>query len=159
MFSYILARWLDENGYRYFSVDERFGQARIRPTRHPMGTVWQIPIYYMDTFDISRQRFWTGGDVRPFDPALITQALAADGIHVFDFHPIHVMLNTPDPQFYFAARDRYRAGEPIQSLRYEGYGIGAFLQELCERMQAARVESVSLAEALAAHLAETGSDR
>ena len=154
VFSHILARWLGENDYQYVSVDERFGEAGIWPTRHPMGAIWQIPIYYMDTFDISRQRFWTGSDVRPFDPALIDKALRADGIHVFDFHPIHVMLNTPDPEFYFAARDRYRAGEPIESLRYNGHGVGVFFQALCEQMRAENAESVPLAEALAAHLAK-----
>ena len=154
VFSHILARWLGENDYQYVSVDERFGEAGIWPTRHPMGAIWQIPIYYMDTFDISRQRFWTGSDVRPFDPALIDKALRADGIHVFDFHPIHVMLNTPDPEFYFAARDRYRAGEPIESLRYNGHGVGVFFQALCEQMRAENDESVPLAEALAAHLAK-----
>jgi hypothetical protein len=154
VFSHILARWLGENGYQYVSVDERFGEAGIWPTRHPLGAIWQLPVYYMDTFDISRQRFWTGSDVRPFDPALIDKALRADGIHVFDFHPIHVMLNTPDPEFYFAARERYRAGEPIESLRYNGYGVGVFLQALCEQMRAENAESVPLAEALAVHLAK-----
>ena len=152
VFSHLLARWLGENGYCYASTEERFGQVGIRPTRHPMGTVWQLPIYYMDTFDISRQVFWTGSENHPFDKKLISRALGAEGIHVFDFHPVHVMLNTPHPEFYLSARERFRAGEAIQQLRYQGYGVGTFLQELCDQMRAAGAPSLGIAEALALYI-------
>ena len=158
VFSHLIARWLGENRYLYVSVDERFGQAGIKPNRHPMGTIWQIPIYYMDTFDISRQRFWSGPGVRPFDKALVTSALGDDGFYVFDFHPVHVLLNTPDPEFYFSVRDRFRAGEPIKALRYQGYGAGVFFQEATERMHAAGVRSIAIKEALAKYLAACGGE-
>jgi hypothetical protein len=152
VFSHLLARWLGENGYTYVSVDERFGQPDIHPARHPLGTVWQIPIYYMDTFDISRQMFWKVNETPPFDKTLILQALATEGIYVFDFHPVHVMLNTPHPHFYFSTRERYRAGETYQQLRYQGYGVGIFFQELCDQLRVAEVQSVRMAEALTAYI-------
>lgn len=158
VFSHLLARWLGENGYGYVSIEERFGQPGIRPTCHPMGAVWQMPIYYMDTFDISRQVFWPGNPTRPFDEMLIARALDTEGVYVFDFHPVHVMLNTPRPDFYFSARDRYRAGEPSQQLRYQGYGVGTFFQELCDRMRAAGARSSGMAEALATHINNFAAD-
>jgi len=106
----------------------------------------------MDTFDISRQVFWTGSENHPFDKKLISRALGAEGIHVFDFHPVHVMLNTPHPEFYLSARERFRAGEAIQQLRYQGYGVGTFLQELCDQMRAAGAPSLGIAEALALYI-------
>ena len=152
VFSHLLARWLGENGYNYVSVEERFGQPGIQPTRHPLGTVWQIPIYYMDTFDISRKMFWTGDERPPFDKAFILGALDPQGMYVFDFHPIHVMLNTPNPEFYFSARERYRTGEADRQLRYQGYGVGDFFQELCDQLRDTGVRSFGMAEALAAYI-------
>jgi len=156
VFSHLIARWLGENGYRYVSIEERFGQSGMLPTRHPMGTVWQIPIYYMDTFDISRQRFWPDDDVQPFDTALIGRALAPEGLYVFDFHPVHIMLNTPTPEFYLAARDRYRNGVAIQRLRYGGTGIGTFFAQLIAKMEAAGACSVGMADALATQSSSKG---
>jgi hypothetical protein len=159
VFSHLIGRWLGDNGYQYVSIEERFGQQGMSPSRFPMGSIWQVPIYYMDTFDISRRRFWPNGGFHPFDPTLINRALADDGLYVFDFHPVHIMLNTPTPEFYMEARDRYRGGAAIERLRYDGTGVGTFFTRLCERMEAAHVSSVSVADALVAYMsygAESG---
>jgi hypothetical protein len=148
VFSHLIARWLGENGYRYASIEERFGQSGLCPTRHPMGTIWQIPIYYMDTFDISRQMFWSGDDVSPFDGGLVDRALTTEGTYLFDFHPVHIMLNTPHPEFYFAARDRYRAGVAARKLRFEGRGVGSFFAELTQKMRQMGAQSTAMIDVL-----------
>lgn len=147
VFSHILAEWLGRNGYRYASTSDQFGQTHIRPVRQPWG-VWHLPIYYMDNMDFSRSRFWGAAAEKPFARNLIDKALVEEGLYVFDFHPIHLLLNTPDPEHYFSVRDRFRAGKPLSTIRYGGYGAASYFVDLCQAMSDAGVASLSMGEAL-----------
>jgi hypothetical protein len=129
VFSHLIAEWLGKNGYDYVSTHDQFGVAGLEPTRHSWG-IWHLPIYYMDTLDIS----------------------AAPALHVFDFHPIHIMLNSPDPDFYFATRDRFRAGEPAETLRHKGYGVANYFADLRAALLAAGSASIAMGDALGAFL-------
>ena len=146
VFSHILAEWIGKNGYLYASTNDQFGQAGISPIQQPWG-VWHMPIYYMDNMDFSQRRFWPNA-VAPFSASYIERALHEDGLYVFDFHPIHLLLNTPHPEYYFSVRDRFRSGAPITDLRYEGNGTGVFFDALCAEMAARNVRSVTMTEAL-----------
>ena len=151
VFSHVVAAWLSDNGYRYASTNDQFGQRGIRPVRHPWG-LWHLPIFYMDNMD-----FWNGGAGRgeprdPFSQALIDIAVANDGLYVFDFHPIHLLLNTPDRDRYFAVRDRFKAGEPLAGLVHDGVGTRRFYDALCAALRRHGLASVSLRLALDAHL-------
>ena len=154
VFSHILAEWLGKNGYRYVSTHDQFGCRAIQPHRHCWG-VWHLPIYYMDNLDFSRPSFWSDDAEPPFSASLIERALSDDGVYVFDFHPIHLLLNTPEPRHYMDVRDRFKNGEPIETLRYGGYGTGSFFRDLCDAMAAKDEESITMAEALDRFIAES----
>jgi hypothetical protein len=145
VFSHSLAVWLGRNGYRYASCQDEFGKPGLAASRLAWG-VWNMPIYYMDTLDTSRRRFWGPSADAPFSSRLIDIATEVPGDYVFDFHPIHVLLNTPDPAFYLAARDRFRSGAPIAELRHPGDGVATFFTELCRRMRRLGMESVPIAD-------------
>jgi len=147
VFSNMLAVWLGQNGYTYASTHDQFGQAGIVPTWHRWG-LWHLPIYYMDTMDFSAARFGRGTIRAPFDRGLIQGAIESPGLFIFDFHPIHIMLNTPDAEYYLARRDKFRAGEPIQDLRFSGYGTASYFNELCADIQNAGLQSLGMEEAL-----------
>lgn len=147
VFSHILAEWLGRNGYCYVSTHDQFGATGIQPTRHLWG-VWHLPIYYMDNMDFSRHRFSKDASVTPFSPHLIQQAIQEDGLYVFDFHPIHLLLNTPNADFYFSARERFLKGEEIDRLRYDGYGTESYFIDLCSKMRAAGMASHGMQQAL-----------
>ena len=154
VFSHMLAEQLAELGYRYVSTHDEPGRKSPLPYRQAWG-LWHVPIHYMDNLDFSAQRFWPDAQP-PFSPEVIESALAGDGVYVFAFHPIHVMLNSPDAETYFVLRERWRRGEAVSELRFKGYGTHSFYLDLLEAMDTAGAASVSIAEALAPHL---GADR
>jgi len=152
VFSHLLAEWLAASGYRYASTNDQFGQRAIQPVRHPWG-IWHFPIYYMDNMDFSSACFWGADADGPFSETMIETALGDDGVYVFDFHPLHLLLNTPHREHYFAVRDRFKAGEALADLVYDGAGTASFYRRLCAAMHGQGKESLSLGQALEATLA------
>lgn len=150
VFSHMLAEQLAELGYRYVSTHDEPGRKGPLPYRQAWG-LWHVPIYYMDNLDFSAPRFWRDAPT-PFSPMVIESALAGDGVYVFGFHPIHLMLNSPDAETYFLLRERWRRGEAVSDLRFKGYGTYSFYEDLLEAMGTAGIPSVSIAESLAAYL-------
>jgi Polysaccharide deacetylase len=153
VFSHTLAEWLRWNGYAYASTHDNFGCAGLRPNRHMWG-IWHVPIYYMDNLDFSRRRFSPERGETPFAAELIAQAVAADGFHVFDFHPIHLLLNSPDPDWYMSVRDRFLAGQPVSGLRHDGYGARSFFDDLLAAMLAGEMTSVKIIDGLREYTGE-----
>jgi len=152
VFSHLLAEWLAGNGYQCASTNDQFGQRGIQPIRHPWG-VWHLPIYYMDNMDFSRGAFWPNSGDSPFSDTLIDIAIANEGVYVFDFHPIHLLLNTPSRDFYFACRERFKTEGPLAELAFDGVGTRTFYQRLCKAMSEHGLRSLTLDEAISAHLA------
>ena len=128
----MLAERLASNGYRYVSIHDDLGSCEIRPLRHAWG-LWHMPIYYMDNLDFSAGRFWDDAD-EPFRPELIDAAVHGDALFVFDFHPIHLSLNSPNAEEYFARRALFETDTSIEELRFEGRGTRTFYLELVEAM-------------------------
>jgi hypothetical protein len=153
VFSNMLAIWLGKNGYRYVSTHDDFGRPGLKPNRHSWG-VWHLPIYYMDTLDLSYRSHWGETAPAPFAPELIQRALG-DGLYVFDFHPIHLLLNSPSPEYYMSVRDRFLKGEETSKIRFDGYGVRNYFDELCAAMRKAGLKSVASADALAHYEAES----
>ena len=145
IFSHLLALRVKELGYDYVSVHDDFGRAGQTAIRHAWG-VWQFPIYYMDTLDMSMSRFWPEA-WSPFSPELIKRAVEDDGIYVFDFHPVHLMLNSPTAEDYLERRKRIGDDRPFAEIAFDGYGARNFYDALCAAMEAKGLESVALAEA------------
>lgn len=55
-----------------------------------------------------------------------------EGLRVFDFHPIHVFLNSESPDRYNKTRALHQKPEELIKYRYEGYGTRSRLIELLE---------------------------
>lgn len=146
VFSHLLAEQVGGLGYRYVSTHDDFGQAGLRPHRHCWG-VWQMPIYYMDNLDFSRAHFWRDGS-SPFASSLIEKALNDDGVYVFDFHPIHLLLNTDSTDWYFRHRERFLNGEPVEQLTGQNFGVRNFYEALLEQMAMNGANSLSMDVAL-----------
>lgn len=133
-FSQTIAVELQRLGYDTVSVVEQFGVRSSAPYRLPWGP-WQMPIYYMDNSDFCNFHGMRDQTYRPFDRALIESALTGDGVYVFDFHPIHLELNTPSYEFYAQNRDAFR-DRPVQGVEpFQGYGTRSFFDELVSEMR------------------------
>ena len=147
VFSHLLAQQLANMGYLYVSTHDEFGRSRLRPHRHAWG-VWHLPIYYMDNLDFSATKFWPDWDQEPFGSGLIERAIEVPGMYVFDFHPVHLLMNTPHADYYLEQRDRFLEGVPVEKLCYSGYGTRGFFKDLVGAMTRARVDSWRMRDAL-----------
>ena len=155
VYSHLIAEHLAAEGYVYASTVDRLGEPRPRPYREAWG-LWQLPIYYMDNLDFSARRHWPLAITEPFAPNLIERALTDDGVYIFDFHPIHVLLNSPSAEAYFERRDAFLTGSPLAELRHAGPGTHDFYGVLIAAMEAAGTASVTLADALRVSVEDGG---
>lgn len=147
VYSHMLGVRLAQAGYHYASTQTEIGRAGIAPFREAWG-LWQMPIYYMDNVDFSTPRFWPQSAYTPFSPLLIETAIANGGVYVFDFHPVHLLLNTPSAEWYLTHRDAFAAGAVLEDVRYQGYGAYDFYEDLRTEMAAADLRSHTLLEAV-----------
>lgn len=147
VFSHILAEQVAAVGFRYVSIHDQPGDPKIEPVKHAWG-LWHLPIYYMDNLDFSQSRFWGEDAPPPFRHELIETAVNGDALFVFAFHPIHLVLNSPNAQEYFSRREALANGAAVEEIRYDGRGTSTFYLELVQAMDAAGMESVALVDAL-----------
>lgn len=147
--SHALSMELRSRGYEWTSAREEAGRAGVAPYRETWG-IWHAPIFYMDNMDFSFPDFWPDVPHTPFDTGLLETAVRGEGTYVFDFHPIHLMLNSSSARAYLERRDAYVAGEPLANLRFRGYGARDFYDDLLALMAEAGESSVTISDAVAA---------
>jgi hypothetical protein len=107
------------HGIRYFSNDLMFLQPHLAPYYDWSGLV-RLPIYWED--DVHCEYF---------DGAfgLEVLRLGQPGLKVFNFHPVHLYLNTAQPEDYQAAKTDL--ADPVAARRHQRPGLGVrtlFLQ-------------------------------
>ncbi len=153
VFSQVLAIELSQIGYARVSTSEDYFNPKPQISYNPWG-VYQFPIFYMDNADFDRSRRMSHFKPDIFDKNLFDIAINGKGTYVFDFHPIHIMLNTPNFKFYSKARDAFKSDEPIETLRYDGYGVGSYFTDLCEAMTSANLLSKTFEQAQLQMLAD-----
>ena len=91
---------LSEIGIKYISHQTPLFQKGIKPYFTPWG-LWEFPIYYMDNMDFILQNVVPHH--RPFNNKIISSCISDhNSVYVFDFHPIHIMLNTSRQKDYLS---------------------------------------------------------
>lgn len=148
VFSHMIGIGLHQRGYQWVSQQAGLYEASPRVFRHPWG-VYELPIYYMDNMDFWAMENWPEGQHKAFSETHIDNALAGDGIYVFDFHPIHVALNTSCAADYQQKKQTVvQEGISPFSLAGEKFGVRDYFLLLCDRMVGAGVPSVTCSDAL-----------
>src|SRR5207249_4334714 len=105
VFSHMIGIGMHDQGYFYISQAQALYQQGLLPSRHPWG-IWELPIYYMDNMDFWMSKNWDDLAHQPFNPEIIERAVGNEALYVFDFHPLHIALNTGKPDHYVAVKDR-----------------------------------------------------
>ena len=141
--SHMLEWALHGLGVRYTSNTTRIFELGIRPSRSPWG-LWELPIYYMDNLDLSMATFWSTLEHQTFGRDALEKAAQTEGLYVFDFHPLHILLNTPNLEYYLERSPLLKAGASPFDHRYKGQGVGTYFEELIQLMQATDNKSVAL---------------
>jgi len=145
--SHFLELCLYELGFKYTSNTSRLFLDDTRPVRLAWGC-WEMPIYYMDNLDLTMAKYWPSLDHKPLSREVLLRALDGDSLYVFDFHPLHVCLNTPTLEYYLRHQAQLKAGTSPFELQYSGRGVGTFFKEFAELMTVRNLPSVSLLQAL-----------
>jgi|SaaInlStandDraft_2_1057019.scaffolds.fasta_scaffold38821_2 hypothetical protein len=150
VFSQMMALQLKESGIEYISTTTPTGQKGLFPYRYSWG-IWEMPIYYMDNMDMCMPVNWpTLNNYKIFDKKLITAAIHDPAsLYVFDFHPIHIMLNTTSFNNYQEIKGKIiNDGENPANLAMPGYGVASFFSDLCKEMTKQSIQSKTMSEAL-----------
>ncbi len=135
-------------GLKYVSMASHPPEAGLHPYRHPWG-VWEMPIYYMDNMDFCTTVNWPALGHKPFAREIIDRALDEPGLYVFDFHPLHLALNTTSFEAYQAVKGQFMngAGSPWDCAM-PGYGTRTFYLDLLGAMCRRGLRSHGLEAAL-----------
>jgi len=151
VFSHTVAVGLKKRGYAYVSQAQNLYSTDIAPFRHPWG-IWELPIYYMDSMDFWMCNNWPEQNHRPFQQEIIEKAVCGSGLFVFDFHPLHLALNTRSTEDYVAVKERVvTQGQSPFVYTFPGLGVRDFFIQLCSRMHEQGIRSHTCSEVLKAY--------
>jgi hypothetical protein len=128
-------------GIVYSSDYVIYGQQGIKPF-YMTNNVWQIPIFFMDDLHmkISQER----GINNIFSLECLN--LTGKGLKVFDFHPIHIYLNTPSIDHYQESKSSYHDVEKLSNYVWEGEGICTLFNNLLSYISANGLQTFTLNE-------------
>lgn len=117
--SSLISHTLYERGLRYDSNLCLHLQPNLVPLRHWTGLT-RFPVFMDDSVIAFRGEQW-GLDS-------FIESLRTPGLKIFNFHPVHVCLNTPVYSYYEERRSR--ANDDWRGLVFGGAGVRTLLDEL-----------------------------
>lgn len=148
VFSHMVGIGLRDMGFDYVSQANNLYQRGLSPFRHPWG-IWELPIYYMDNMDFWMRVNWPDVHHEPFSDGVIDAAIDGQGLYVFDFHPVHIALNTRTPQDYQQVKRAIVSdGASPFDFAAAGRGTRTFFERLCAEMVRAGHSSMTCSNAI-----------
>lgn len=110
-------------GFLYQSNVMMYMQDNIKPYYMAPGMV-EVPLYWMDNFYIEME-------AGAADFTLPSEYLESPGLKLFNFHPVHVFLNTCSLQDYEQAKKYYHQADELVKYRNTARkGVGDMFVEL-----------------------------
>lgn len=132
-------------GIRYVSHTTPFKVINAEPYLMPWG-IWELPVKYMDNMDYCWDINCPTELNKKFDKKFLESVVKMpDTVHVFDFHPIHILMNTPNYEFWSQNRGRLEK-VPVKSLRFEGRGVATYFEELLSLMHLYDQKSIACSD-------------
>jgi hypothetical protein len=106
----------------------------VHPWKCYSGLI-RIPINWED--DVS----WHFG-LNKFDTSMFKNG----NFYSFNFHPVHVYLNTPSHDYYQKYKKYYHSHEELLKNRYKGYGTRSYLIDLLTHIKSNKLDTFNLNE-------------
>ena len=91
------------------------------------------PFFLWDDLQLIPHRFQDNVQLKTCLPKPI-DLISSNGLLVFNFHPIHLYLNTFSLKHYEDAKPFYHDKKSLSQHRYEGNGLRTEFIKLCERL-------------------------
>lgn len=121
-----------------------FEGSQLAPCMISPSTV-EFPIYFMDTFNIIMK-----GANATFQNDI--EKLLTDGLKVYDFHPIHIFMNTASFDHYDSFKSVYHDTNALKKyINYATYGIRDYFLELLKYISSNNCNHSTLIELCAKH--------
>lgn len=95
--SHMLSLEWANSGYRYQSVEVDLGNEKLKMRPLPWG-LYEIPIFYMDNMSMWGQINGLQDNFKNIN--YLERAIDTSNTLIFDFHPIHIALNTKSVEDY-----------------------------------------------------------
>ena len=99
-----------------------------------------LPLFFMDRFHMEM----CGDAVNRWDVARLP--LQSPGLKIFDLHPVHVLLNTPDVPWYERAKAFYQQPDRLRKMTAPGRGTRTFLEDLLSWIGHHRLRTFTMTE-------------
>ena len=112
------------NGIKYDSSTMMYLKNKIEPFKIGHDLL-EIPLFFMDMFHLECAQL---AGKEPFDIDILK--LQSEGLKVFDFHPVHLFLNTPHPDYYAEIKSDYHNPENLSRLINQKYGMKNFFEDI-----------------------------
>lgn len=127
-------------GLLYQSQETRWNTCYPNPVMTSWG-IAELPISYMDNQDFWMERNWAGKHEK-FSESILKNALNSPEIFLFDFHPLHIALNTSSIEDYAAKKQEisFKSRNPW-SLSSSEYGVRNYFEEILSQISEMRVET------------------
>ena len=98
-------------------------ESDLMPYKHFTG-ITRYPVFFDDSVYLRLNK-----EERKRNIELMFKLLSTQGLKIFDFHPIHIYLNTPSQKYYENFKKHYD-GKDIDKFVFKGKGIRTLLIEL-----------------------------
>lgn len=131
----------DEYGILYDSAFMHYFQPNVHPCL--IGReVMELPQYFMDMFHMEMCR--GKGPAETWDIDRVD--FEAPGLRIFNFHPVHLLLNTGTEQDYLANKRHYQEPAQLVDAANQGEGTATFLTALVQRLKLKGIQPYLLRE-------------
>lgn len=127
-------------GFLYQSNETQLFGNGAAPIRTAWG-IWELPISYMDNMDMWFAENWPGTGHIAFADHVIATALSCTRTYLFDFHPIHIAFNSPNPGRYAELRRRHADGASAWRLGSSGVGVRTFFERVLQAIHESRART------------------
>lgn len=89
----------------------------------------------MDNIDIALENNWARKNHKAVDLSLILSKVSDEHLQVFDFHPLHIALNTRNFEDYQRKKIRILGGENPWKCSSDGWGIRGLFEKLVPNLE------------------------
>jgi len=128
-----------KRGIHYTSNYMMINVSRIFPI-HTIHGILEIPIYYIDWSHLMGIKFY-----KKFSAKVLN--LQTPGLKVFDFHPLHIFLNSEKMQRYEKVKKVYHNPKELKKyINNTSYGIGTVFIELLEFIKNNKIKTYTMEE-------------
>lgn len=128
-------------GMKYSSNYYMYNTMNLKPFLHYYGELVEIPIFFIDDCHLAYHKTCN-------EDIFSTSTLNLDslGLKVFDFHPIHLHLNTKSLDRYADAKIHYGDMKRLAKYRNGGVGIRNLFFGLLDYIEENDIETCTLSE-------------